>query len=71
MTGTSWDFIEDAIALLEKDDGAYAILISKPGFNRADVFYNTNVDGAKLFVRALKDAFAKKFPDELEFKDTP
>jgi len=71
MIGTSWDFIEDAIELLEKDDGAYALLISKPGFNRTDAFYNVNKDGAILFVRALKDAFAKKFPDEPEFKETP
>jgi hypothetical protein len=65
----SWDFVQDALDSLEKDNCQYVLLVGKCGYKRTDIFCQINSrKDAEKFLSALKQTIEKKFPDKQEGK---
>lgn len=61
----SWDFVEDAIDSLNKDECFYVLLVGKYGHNKTDVFFNIESrKQGKTMIKALQDMIDNKFKKE-------
>lgn len=61
----SWDFIQDAIDSLDKDNCHYVLLIGKDGHNKTDVFDNlVDKKDAETMLKALQNMIDNKFKKE-------
>lgn len=65
----SWDFVQDALDSLEKDNCQYVLLVGKVGYKRTDIFCHINDrKDAEKFLNAFKQTIEEKFPDKQEGK---